>query len=213
MNDLILTGWSGPTFAKIAGYTVPLITQYAERHGCAWRVCDLRGSRPPSWMKLRDILAALVVYRRVVWIDADVVILDPSVNILDEMPGDAWQGMVEHETECGTVPNCGVWVLTRDMEPYIETAWRQERLIHHPWWEQAAMLEQMGYRVTDSPTATLDTPTKLHERTAFLHPVWNHHPHDARCVDAPRFVHVTQYHDRLSAVRAYAERAAAAASH
>ena len=213
MSDLVLTGWSGTAFSRIAGETVPLITQYAERHGMGWRVCDLRGSRPPSWQKLTHMLAGLVAHQRVVWIDADVVILDPSVNILDEMPEHAWQGVVEHETNCGTVPNCGVWVVTRAMEPVLEHAWRCGRYINHPWWEQAAILDRMGYTVTDSPTATLDTPTRLHQHTAFLHPTWNHHPHDSRRVDAPRFIHVTQYHDRLAAVRAFAQRAHAAQSH
>lgn len=213
MSDLVLTGWSGTAFSRIAGETVPLITQYAERHGMGWRVCDLRGSRPAPWQKMTHILAGLVAHERVVWIDADVVVLDPSVNILDEMPEHAWQGLVEHETNCGVVPNTGVWICTRAMEPVLEHAWRCKRYIEHPWWEQAAILEQMGYEVTDSPTATLDTPTRLHQQTAFLHPTWNHHPHDARRVDAPRFVHVTQYHDRLSAVRAFASRAHASASH
>jgi hypothetical protein len=156
-------------------------------------------------MKLQRLLAALVAHERVCWIDADVVIREHDANIFDEMPSRAWQGLVEHETNCGTVPNCGVWIVTRAMEPIIEAAWRMERLIHHGWWEQAAILTQMGYAVTDAPTATLDTPTRLHAHTAFLHPSWNHHPHDARRVDAPRFVHVTQYHDRLSAVRAFAD--------
>jgi hypothetical protein len=205
MADLIITGWSGADFARIAGHTVPLIAQYAERHGCEWRVCDLRGSRPPSWMKLPNLLAALVAHERVCWIDADVVIREHDANIFDEMPEHAWQGLVEHETNCGPVPNCGVWIVTRAMEPVLEQAWLMERFIHHGWWEQAAILTQMGYTVTDAPTATLDTPTRLHAHTAFLHPAWNHHPHEARRVDAPRFVHVTQYHDRLSAVRAFAD--------
>lgn len=209
MDDLILTGWSGAEFARIAGCTLPLITQYAERHGAAWRVADLRGVRQPSWQKIPHLLAGLITHRRVLWIDADVVIRDPLANIFDELPSDSWQAMVEHETNCGMVPNCGVWVVTRSMEPVLEQVWRCGRYLEHPWWEQAAMLEQMGYAVTDAPTAALDTPTRLHQHTAFLHPAWNHHPHDVRRVDAPRFVHVTQYHDRLSAVRAFSANASA----
>lgn len=199
MADCILTGWTGVEFAKIAAHTLPLIHAYAIKHGAACGCANLAGERPPSWMKVQAIRQALETHDRVAWIDADVVIVDDSENICARL-GNNWQALVEHQTECGLVPNCGVWVLSRQMLPVLDDVWREERFLHHWWWEQAAVLEQMGYRVTDQPTSTLDKPTTLYRLTTFLSSEWNDHPADKRRVRRPRFCHVTQYADRLSTV-------------
>lgn len=199
MPDLVLTGWTGLEFAQIAARTLPRIHAYAQRHGAACGCANLAGERPPSWMKVKAMMQGLRTHDRVAWIDADVVILDGEANIFDEL-GDSWQAIVEHETECGLVPNCGAWVVSRQMLPVLEGIWNAEHCVNHPWWEQAALLEQMGYRV-EGVRSTLDTPTTLYRLTKFLDPTWNHHPADRRRVDAPRFAHVTQYADRLAQVR------------
>jgi hypothetical protein len=103
------------------------------------------------------------------------------------------------------VPNSGVWVCTREMLPTICDTWNAGKYLNHPWWEQAAVLERMGYIVTDKPHATLDKPTTLYERTTFLQSTWNHHPHDARRIARPRFRHVTMYADRPAECRRLAE--------
>lgn len=197
---MIVTGWAGTLFAEIAAHTLPVLGRYAAKHGLTVECVNLAGERPPSWMKVNALHDALGRHDRVVWIDADVVVLDHSRNILDEL-GVGWQGLVEHQTECGTVPNCGVWVADRRMRPVLEQIWNAGRNLHHPWWEQASVLEMMGYTVSDAPTAMLGEPTPLWHHTTWLGPEWNHHPFDARRVDTPRFVHVTQYQDRLDAVR------------
>jgi hypothetical protein len=204
MPDLVLTGWSGVEFAEIAAHTLPILKRYAERHGLSFQCANLSGERPPSWMKIPAIWHAMETHDRVVWIDCDVVVLDPCVNVFDDL-GDAWQGLVEHETECGTVPNCGVWVVTQHMRPVLAEMWESGQDIHHPWWEQAALLRRMGYSVDNSPRAALDKGTTLYSNTAFLKPEWNHHPHDRRRVSSPRFVHVTQYGNRLNAIKQFAK--------
>lgn len=206
MQPLILTGWAGDDWRPIADVTVPLMQQYAARHWLRFATCDLTGERPASWMKLPAILASLRETECVVWIDADVVIEDGTTSIMNHVPTTCWQAMVEHDTPSGNVPNCGVWVVRRAMDQTLREAWECGRHVHHPWWEQAAVLKLMGYRV-DGAHATLDTPTTLYERTAFLRATWNDHPHDANRETHVRFRHCTGYADRLSAVREAAERA------
>ena len=208
MSTVLLTGWCGTTFAKMASHTLPLMEGYAGRHGMTFCAVNLAGPRPPSWQKVYSLHQALQDFDTAVWIDADVVIMDASANIADELTPDAWQGLVEHDTESGRVPNCGVWVCRREMLPTLTDIWNAERHIGHWWWEQAAILERMGYLVTDEPRATLDSPTTLFERTTFLNATWNHHPRDARRVEQPRFVHVTMYADRVAECRRLANLAA-----
>ena len=82
--------------------------------------------------------------------------------------------------------------------------------MHHPWWEQAAIMRLMGYVVEPGPHGKLDSPTRLYGQTTFLPPVWNHHPGDINKPDKPYFVHVTQYDDRLSLIAKLAKIAAGA---
>lgn len=207
MSDIVMTGWRGTEFARIACHTLPRMDAYAQRHGMECHCVNLAsGSASPSWMKIPNVGAALADHERVLWLDADIVVADGEQNIFDIIEDDAWQAVVEHETECGLVPNCGVWVVTRAMLPWLEFAWERmrEAFHEHPWWEQAAVMTMMGYNVTLAggwPHATLSAATELHDRTQFLPARWNDHPADRRRVAAPAFVHVTQYADRLAEVR------------
>ena len=205
---LILTGWHGDEYHAMAEHTWPLMRAYAERHGHDFRMVLLAGMRPASWMKIPSLVDALREYDRVAWIDIDVVIVSPWRDIIAAMEPDSWQALVEHHTECGQVPNCGVWVVSKPMVPVLEQAWAAGEDVHHPWWEQAAIMRLMGYAVEAGPRGRLDTPTTLYERTTFLGPEWNHHPADENKTNAPNFVHVTQYADRLGTIRDLAARAA-----
>ena len=207
MTDLILTGWRGTDFARIAAHTLPRMEEYARRHGADFNCLNLAHAEiPPSWMKVPNIAAALGDYKRVLWLDADVVIVDPTENIFAALDETAWQAVVEHETECGFVPNCGVWMVTPTMHQILRFIWERmlPGFLNHPWWEQGAVMSVMGYAITLTdgwPHSTLEKPTELHDRTQFLQAKWNDHPADKRRAASPSFVHVTQYHDRLAEVR------------
>ena len=205
MRPLILTGWTGDDWRAVADVTLPLMKAYAQRHSMDFSWAELAGLRPPSWQKVIGLLQTLPNRPAVVWIDADVVIEDGSRSILDDVPADADHALVEHHTECGNVPNCGVWVVRPAMLPRLQQAWNCNKHLSHPWWEQAVMLEQMGY-VVDGTNARLDKPTTLYERTAFLDAAWNDHPNDERRAAHVRFRHVTQYKNRLEQIRQFAAR-------
>lgn len=211
MRPLLLTGWCGPEFAKIANSTLPLMERYAEKHGMDFQCVNLHSEdAPPSWVKVPRLLTALRRGQETcLWIDADVVVFDSSKTILEDVQADSWQAVVEHVTECGQVPNCGVWVVRGPMLSVLEEVWlARDKYLHHPWWEQAAMLERMGYRLDLThgwPSAARGEPTCLFDRTTFLPPKWNHHPSDRNAVKDAAFVHVTQYPDRAHACQEFAK--------
>jgi hypothetical protein len=201
MRSLILTGWDGDLHAAMARHTTPLMAAYAARHGHDFRAVSLDGERPAAWHKLPALHAALMKYDVVCWLDVDVVIIWPEVDILDELQPGTCQAVVEHLTDCGRVPNSGVWVASKEMLPVLQQAWCDgSQFVHHPWWEQAAIMRLMGYVVEPGPHGKLDSPTTLYGQTTFLPPVWNHHPGDINKPDRPYFVHVTQYNDRLALI-------------
>jgi len=211
MRSLILTGWSGDLHTAMANHTVPLMAAYAKRHGHDFRTVGLDGERPASWDKLPAMYAALRSYDVVAWLDVDVVVAWPGADIIAELQPGKSQAVVEHLTECGRVPNCGVWVVARAMQPTLRQAWAEgSAFVDHPWWEQAAIMLLMGYVVEPGPHGKLDSPTTLYEQTTFLRPEWNHHPGDINKPDKPYFVHVTQYNDRLKLIATLAKIAAGA---
>jgi hypothetical protein len=203
MKSIVLTGWTGDLFSQISSYTVPLIKAYSQLQGFEFESYDLAGERPPSWHKVAFLMKALRDYDKVIWIDSDVVVEKFDKSILDGFPDYAWQGLVAHETASGTIPNCGIWVLSAQMLPILQEAWDSEKDIHHPWWEQAAILERMGYQVYFNSVEHKNV-TKLYAHTAWLGQEWNHHPGDVWKVNEPRFRHITMYDDRLGAVQQYA---------
>lgn len=211
-RPLLITGWCGPEFAGIANSTLPIMERYAEKHGMDYLCVNLHSNdAPPSWVKIPRLISALRRnHETCIWLDADVVIFDSSKSILDDVQPDRGyvQALVEHDTECGHVPNCGVWVVSQAMLATLELTWAsRDKLLYHPWWEQASIMLQMGYRVNHVPESVDCTPTELHDRTCFLPPKWNHHPKDARRVDDAAFIHVTQYLHREEACEHYASHA------
>lgn len=203
MSVVLVTGWAGERHAKMAERTVPLMERYAKRHGYEFQAAslDIDDSAPPSWNKIPAIAYSLQKSLAVVWLDVDVVISDPSESIEAAVPADSIQGLVEHETECGLVPNCGVWVLRRAMLPVLGEIWvAREKYLHHAWWEQAAVIDRMGYSLSadaGNPHSEKVIETPLAQRTHLLPAKWNHHPRDIRRVPSPAFHHVTSYCDRL----------------
>jgi hypothetical protein len=212
MKTLLLTGWCGPEFAGIAQHTLPLMERYAARHGMDYKCVNLHAEdAPPSWVKIPRIISALKGRHcdAVLWLDADVVVFRSDVNILDDFGPSKWQGLVEHETESGLVPNCGVWIVTKEMLTTLEEVWlTRARFLHHWWWEQAAVIEKMGYELAeDAPFASPGPPTILFDRTSFLPPRWNHHLCDDRRDPHAHFIHVTQYPHRAAACQEFAAHA------
>jgi hypothetical protein len=175
-------------YERLAELTRPGLVCYAARHGYDLYHGQpvLPADRAPSWAKIRLLQNALDEYEQVLWLDADVAIVDDTDDLADRVPGWAWQAMVRHRTPDGEVPNCGVWLVRPPMWTVLEQAWRTGDP-NDPWWEQAAMLPLLGYR---GRPCRLEMPTALYRMTCWLGLEWNSHeqcdPHPA-----PRFAHAT----------------------
>jgi len=173
---------------------------YAAKHDMDFRFDEINPvERPASWYKIPLMKEYLRTYDRVLWIDVDVVIIDGRKNILDDL-GEGIHGMVVHNTSEGQIPNMGVWITTPEVVPYLEQAWEQHDLIHHAWWEQAAMLRLMGFKI-QSPGVGRIKSTVLWDKTSVLPNQWNHHPFSP--VDNPYFKHWTpfSFEHRMSGMR------------
>jgi glycosyl transferase family (putative galactosyltransferase) len=173
---------------RLLALSLPGFEAYAERHGYDL-VTDAPRMllRPASWYKVPALLRALDVYEEALWLDADVVIVDGSRDLADEVPEGAWQALVRHHTPDGEVPNGGVWLVRPAMRETLEAIWARDRYLNHGWWEQAALLDLLGYR---HPPARLVEPTTLYRRTHWLGLHWNSHEERDRH-PRPTFAHAT----------------------
>lgn len=208
MNRAFVTLAVGPheEFLDIAR---PSFEVFCDRHGYDLLEADsVACDRPPSWWKVPALLAALDEYDEAFFVGADVVIVDPT----DDVPiaPDSWQALVEHHTGDGTVPNADIWYVRRRMIPILEEMWALTHHIRHGWWEQAALVELMGYNDLRPIERVRDT--ELYRRTTFLDAGWNMHLWDKQEFEGPpRFRHATMWPDRARIMREWAAEAEYAA--
>lgn len=174
MKRVVITGHEGAEFEQLAAVTSPLMDAYARRHGAAFVEYQLPAiiKRPSSWKKLIAIAVGFQEHDEVLWLDADVVIVDPTENVFDGVADDADHAMVRHQTSEGDVPNAGVWLLRRPMLPIIVAAAMMDDAVHHRWWEQAAILSLMGFSDSTGRCRHVNS-THLYEKTHWIDESWN----------------------------------------
>jgi hypothetical protein len=110
------------------------------------------------------------------WLDADLVIVDSSVDIANELEGKRFLYLVEHHTKEGRMPNSGVMLLRGGSQAsaFLEEVYAQKDLVNHRWWENAAISRLLGYEL--DPVGPGQPTTLLTEHTKFISPRWNSIP-------------------------------------
>jgi hypothetical protein len=135
-------------------------------------------------------------YELVAWLDADTLLVDGERDLeLELRPGrDLY--LVEHtvELERGhrqVTANAGVMLLRGGpwAQRFLEAVWAQVDLLEHVWWENAALMRLLGYRVEPPTSAELVAPSAWHARVAYLGLEWNSCPQFGCGSPAPRVVH------------------------
>ncbi len=185
---------TGPTFAA-----------FAERHGYELHLFDADPAqdRPTSWRKVRLFQDLLGSYDEVLWIDADAVIVDDTLDIADALRPDHLMGLAAHVTPEGEdpIPNCGVWLIRKDatVTEFLDAVWDSTQFIDHKWWENAAVLTLLGFEL--QPKVRLVRPTPMWPRVRLLSTAWNSVPADPS--PAPRIVHFAgmSHEERLTGIR------------
>lgn len=151
----------------------PRFQEYAKRHSCDYVEPSDECGRPSSWAKITNMLKLLDTYDSILWLDADLAMVDTTLDIEALLPPESIQGMVIHNSNwCGEVPNCGMWVVRRPMKKWLQIAWELEVFKDHQWWEQAAIMTLMGYLVTPNNIHNILSKhlvsTELYQQTYFL---------------------------------------------
>jgi hypothetical protein len=183
----------------------PGVHRYAVRHGYQVvhrdRTPDLHG-RPVPWAKLPLIVELLEDHDLVVWLDADVVVVDDGDDIARDARGRRPVHAVAHRVGRVHVPNSGVLVVRRSPSArhLLEHAWHRSEWIHHRWWENAALIDVLGGD-GDRGLVTSRQRRRASRRVGWLPRRWN-----SLSVDGdpdPAFVHFAglPFEERLAGMR------------
>lgn len=176
--------------AQLLELTLPSMCRFAERHGYDVLVgtgAESRG-RPPAWAKVPLLQRALARFDYALWLDADALVVRDDVDVVDELPPSAFQALAEHQTGQGRCPNTGVWLLRAgpDSKAFLEAVWGSAAYVDHPWWENAAVCDLLGYQA--GPPCELAHLSPFGRSTHWLPIIWNSIP--GVPVERPRIVHL-----------------------
>ena len=106
--------------------------------------------RAPAWNKVVLLRRLLQYYDYVLWIDADAIILDDSVDPVSLFEEHHYQALVRYNWNGEEAPCTGVWLLksVHRATAFLDAVWDggDGYLQLHPW-EQAAAAKLLGYEV------------------------------------------------------------------
>jgi hypothetical protein len=177
VRKAIVSLGTGPQ-ARLLALASRSFRRYATRHGyeLELRTEILDPTRPAPWSKVVLLRELAREYELLLWLDADLVVVDTSTDIAGELEDGRFLYLVEHHTKEGRMPNSGV-VMLRGGDPtiaFLADVYAQEDLVTHRWWENAAICRLLGYELDPigpgTPTALLRESTKL------ISPRWNSIP-------------------------------------
>lgn len=149
--------------------------------------------RPPAWSKIALVRRLLDQYELVLWVDADAAFVDLSTDIADLVRPGKDLYLVEHTWEGGQrrSANFGVFLIcaTDWSRKLLDDTWAAEQYIDHRWWENAALLDMLGYELpADGSRPRKARTTELEERVEFIGLEWNSNTVDL-AVPNPRVHH------------------------
>ena len=135
--------------------------------------------RPAAWKKLLLVQSLLQQYGTVLCIDADAIIVDVGRSILAEVDDSADLWLAHHPQEHdpdATVANTGVMLVRASpfATAILQAMWASEQYIDHNWWENAALLDLLGYSLDAPYPIVRHTPWQ--ERVGRLDLAWNSVP-------------------------------------
>ncbi|MCU1497800.1 MAG: hypothetical protein JWM47_1753 [Acidimicrobiales bacterium] len=186
--------------AELLDLARPNLEALARRHG--HEIIEHRRSlapeRPPSWSKVVALHQLAAHFDRIIWIDADAIVVDDSSDPASMLGRGRLLGLVVHRYRGNVLPNLGVCILRggRRSQRLLEDLWACTDLIAHPWWENAALLRLLGCRTFEPVRVERPALARLGVQEMDL--AWNSIPDDPS--PRPRIVHLAgQTHaDRVS---------------
>ena len=175
-------------YAKLLALSSRTFAAYAARHDydLVLRHDADDASRHPAWSKVPLILQLLEEYDLVLWLDADAIIVELQIDIAAERRPDRWMYLARLRTCEGVVPNTGVWMVTscEEAKRFLRIVNAHEAYTNHKWWENAAVIDLLGYAF--DPLRP-NTENQFTAGVEYLDHCWNSIAQDT--AESPRIKH------------------------
>lgn len=148
-------------FASVGNIAAKSIAVYAAANGLDFEILPMPAmDRPPAWGKIAIIANQFANCRAdfLLWVDADACFVRTDRNIAEVVKDGKDFYLVSHQIQKarpspGIVvyaerPNTGVFLIRRSewSLKFLNSIWQMTKYISHPWWENAAVLDLLGYR-------------------------------------------------------------------
>ena len=149
-------------FQEIGAIAEKSIRIYAGVHDADYHIYhDIPAERPPAWAKIKYLIEEVQrgIHEFILWIDADACFVRGDVDILSQINHDKEICVVNHRVPHSRIvewpgayvyrerPNTGV-MLVRSSDwslAFLRKIWDKTEYIDHPFWEQAAFHDLVGY--------------------------------------------------------------------
>lgn len=201
-SRVLCTAAVGPHL-ELLELSEPTFRAYADAHGYELVVARelVAPERPASWSKVKMVQALMARHDFVLWVDADAMIVDFTRDMVDSCPRDGHLFVVEHHYDDQRIPNMGVFAArsTRQASDFLDLVWAQERYIDHDWWENAATLDLLGYRLWPCGP---ERPSPYSDLVRFIGNEWNSITQDPSQHPVIKHYAGKGHEERLAAMRA-----------
>ena len=146
---ICVTTYYDSAFSAIGSLCYQSIRRYAEQYGMdAMLPVNVVSDRPAPWHKILVIKELFAHgYEFVFWIDADAIFVDFTRSIEHVIETGKNLYLVKHKINTNDVPNTGAFLLKNDRwsHAFLDAIWEKRQYIHHKWWENAAVIDILGY--------------------------------------------------------------------
>jgi len=179
-------------FASVGDIAAKSIAIYAAANGLDFEILPMPAlDRPPAWGKIAIIANQFANSPAdfLLWVDADACFVRTDRNIADATKDGKDFYLVSHQLpkarpSHGIVtyverPNTGVFLIRRSewSQKFLNTVWQMTKYISHPWWENAAVLDLLGYRFELTGNMADNKPEQqILEKVDWLPLEWNSLP-------------------------------------
>jgi len=185
-------------FSSLGDLTSKTLRAYGKRYGFSVEINpDVLIDRHPAWHRVQYIPALFKKgYEYVLWLDADALFARYDVDIRTVINGISDLYLVQHDHpdfRPTAVPNTGVMLIRNSAwsVDLFNTVWRMTQYLDHPWWENAALIELLGYNwLLDRSENNFNEELLSH--ISFLPDTWNFIPSICTARD-PVIVHYAGY--------------------
>jgi hypothetical protein len=173
LKKAIVTAFPG--YEELYDIAKPSIQLFARKHSYDIRAhADNATTLPPAWNKIIRLIEAFRDgYDVALWLDADLVIINPFEDI--SVPDVMHQAMVTHGDVNGTnAINAGVWYLRKEALPFLEAVWvtGPVEAAVPAWWEQNTILQLLGIPPV-YPYASVEPSNEYAQKLFDLDYSWN----------------------------------------